>query len=160
MHCHVLMHMETGMMGSLLVVNGGEAAFPQFGHDDSSLPVGVPCMAMVMGDGGGGPAMTATVKSTGDFQWRDDASGTPATTIKVGGTVTWINNGGGSHTVIGDNVAPFDTLMPPLNLTLTNLNDSASRVFTAVGNYGYHCGIHGGDPVTKTGMWGSVQVVP
>jgi FtsP/CotA-like multicopper oxidase with cupredoxin domain len=48
MHCHVLMHMDSGMMGSLLVVNGLEVAFPRFGHDDSSLPGGVPCMGPVM----------------------------------------------------------------------------------------------------------------
>jgi hypothetical protein len=50
--------------------------------------------------------------------------------------------------------------MPALNLTLTKLNDSASRVFTAVGNYGYHCGIHTGDPVCRTGMGGSCTSYP
>jgi plastocyanin len=165
MHCHVLMHMDTGMMGSLLIVNGGEAAFPRFGHDDSSLPVGVPCMAMVPGGGGGGTSMTATVRSTTNCEWKDDTSGTPETTIKVGGTVTWIYGGcEPNHTVISDNVPGFDTLIPPLNLAgATAVNPGGppqSRVFTAAGNYGYHCGIHTGDPVTKTGMWGIVHVVP
>jgi hypothetical protein len=34
MHCHVLYQMMSGMMGSLLVVKGGELAF--------GLPVGLP----------------------------------------------------------------------------------------------------------------------
>ncbi len=157
MHCHVLMHMGTGMMGSLLIVNGGELAFPAHGHDDSNLPVGVPCMPMVMPPTG--PPLTATVRSTGDCLWKDDASGTSETTIKVNGTVTWKYDGcPPDHTVTSDNVAPFDTLTPALNLS--PIPPDQSRVFTTVGNYGYHCNIHGGDPVTKTGMWGIVHVVP
>ncbi len=35
MHCHVPMHMMEGMVGSLLVINGGEAVTP--------LPVGRGC---------------------------------------------------------------------------------------------------------------------
>ncbi len=41
MHCHMLSHMMTGMMGSLLIVGGGELAL--------ALPVGVPCE---LGDNG------------------------------------------------------------------------------------------------------------
>jgi hypothetical protein len=154
MHCHVLMHMDTGMMGSLLIVHGGEVASPKHGHDDSNLPVGVPCMPVAMG---AGPGLTATVRGKSACQWIDDASGTPETTIKVNGTVTWIFEGcGPSHTVVSDNVAPFTTLAPPLNLAIP---PNASATFTAVGNYGYHCGIHGGDPVARTNMWGIVHVV-
>src|SRR5581483_1267642 len=43
MHCHVLAHMMDGMMGSLLIVNGGELA-PPF----APLPSGQPCPTMPM----------------------------------------------------------------------------------------------------------------
>src|SRR5260370_20733479 len=49
MHCHVLNHMMTGMMGSLLVIRGGEIVL--------ELPRGKPCPSMAMppmGGGGGG----------------------------------------------------------------------------------------------------------
>jgi hypothetical protein len=154
MHCHVLQHMDHGMMGSLLIVNvGGGLALP--------LPKGMPCEMPEMDEGGGGmppggASLTATVKSTGDCKWRDDASGTPETTIKVGGTVTWQEAGCNGHTVIGDNVPPFTTLSPALNLTVL----PANRTFNTVGDFGYHCGIHGGNPVTKQDMYGVVHVVP
>jgi plastocyanin len=142
------------MMGSLLIV-------PEAGGPALALPQGMPCEMPEMdggddggGDGGGAP-MTATVQSTGDCKWMDVASGTPETTIKVGGTVTWQEAGCGGHTVISDNVPPFTTLAPPLNLS----GLPQSRTFTAVGDYGYHCGIHGGNPVTKQDMYGIVHVV-
>jgi plastocyanin len=46
MHCHVLVHMMDGMMGSLLVIMRGELAL--------GLPTGEPCTAMGGGHGGGG----------------------------------------------------------------------------------------------------------
>lgn len=141
MHCHVLRHMMHGMMGSLLVVNGGELALP--------LPAGVPCNMHEMPPPDGEP-MTATVKSTSGCTWRDDASGTPETTIMVGGTVTWQEDGCGAHTVIHSGLPSFSDVMA--------LPDS--RTFTAAGDYKYFCGIHGGDPVAKTGMWGIIHVVP
>jgi plastocyanin len=156
MHCHVLMHMDQGMMGSLLIINaGGGVALP--------LPKGRPCpMAMPSGGGGtgGGAPMTATVKDTSSCQWRDDVSGTPETTIKVGGTVTWTDTGscGGGHTVTSANVAPFGTLTPPMNLTLGGT--SQAHTFPTAGAYGYHCNVHGGNPVNKSGMWRIVHVVP
>lgn len=145
MHCHVLSHMMMGMMGSLLVVNGGELAL--------ALPVGVPCEMEDHGGGmppDGGAPMTSTVKSTGACEWRDDTSGTPETTIMVGGTVTWEAAGCGGHTVISSGAPAFADLnaLP------------GSRTFNAAGDYKYFCGIHGGDPVAKTGMWGIVHVVP
>lgn len=88
--CHVLGHMHStlggGMMGSLLVIQGGESAFgPHFG-----LPLGEPCHGAVQPPD---PVLTANVRSTAGCQWRDDTSGTPETTIKVNGTVTWFDNG-------------------------------------------------------------------
>jgi FtsP/CotA-like multicopper oxidase with cupredoxin domain/plastocyanin len=146
MHCHVLSHMMMGMMGSLLIVNGGELAL--------ALPVGVPCEMHEMGDdggnGGGDAPMTATVKSTGSCTWNDDASGTPETTIMVSGTVTWEEAGCGGHTVISSGAPAF----ADLNALPGN------RTFNVAGDYKYFCDIHGGDPVAKTGMWGIVHVVP
>jgi plastocyanin len=158
MHCHVLGHMMSdfmgGMMGSLLIIQGGELAL--------GLPSGEPCH-MPMPPGPGVP-MTASVRSTDNCTWRDDATGTPETTIKVGGTVTWWDAGGlcPNHTVVSDNMPPFDTLSPPLASPLlpTPPAPGFSHTFTTVGNFGYHCGVHSGNPVTKTGMWGIVHVVP
>jgi FtsP/CotA-like multicopper oxidase with cupredoxin domain/plastocyanin len=148
MHCHVLRHMMTGMMGSLLVVNGGNLAL--------TLPVGVPCEMPKMDGGGtppnGGPAMTATVRGgTVNCTWTDVASGTPETTIKVGGNVRWEQVPGcGNHTV--------ESVGTPSFADVNTLPDS--RTFNTAGDYGYRCGIHGGDPVAKTDMWGIVHVVP
>lgn len=145
MHCHVLSHMMSGMMGSLLIVKGGEFA--------STLPRGVPCEMPGMDDGGmppDAPPLMATVKSTSDCKWRDDTSGTPETTIKVGGMVTWQADGCGGHTVISSGAPSFADVM-----TLPG-----NRTFGAAGDYKYFCGIHGGDPVAKTGMWGIIHVKP
>ena len=154
MHCHVLNHMMDGMMGSLLIIRGGELAL--------LMPSGVPCPDHGGGGGGGhdgggghnggggGAPMTSTVKSTNSCQWRDDTSGTPETTIKVGGTVTWQEAGCGGHTIISSGSPSFPNLM-----TLPG-----NRTFAAAGDYKYFCGIHGGDPVAKTGMWGIIHVVP
>ena len=113
MHCHVMSHMKLGMMGSLLVVSGGALALP--------LPVGVPCEIPAPDNGA---PLTATVKSTGNCTWRDDASGTPETTIKVGGTVTWQEAGCGAHTVISSGSPSFSNL--------TTL--PGSRTFNSVGD--------------------------
>ncbi len=101
------------------------------------------------------PLMVATVRSTTDCKWRDDTSGTPETTIKVNGTVTWLPAGCGGHTVVSDNIPPFTTLTPALNDHIP-----FTKQFTAVGDYGYHCDIHGGDPGARTDMWGIVHVIP
>ena len=109
---------------------------------------------------------TATVKGS-NFKWQDDASGTPVTTIKVGGTVTWTVTGG-THQLervagsaangCGELEASFDSN----NLTS---GQSVSRTFTKVGTFGYHCGIHQGTPncTTPPGsgpMPGVIKVVP
>jgi len=171
MHCHVLMHMMSnlggGMMGSLLIVQGGELAL--------GLPSGEPCHAMAPPPG---PGITATVRSTSGCKWRDDASGTPETTIKVNGSVTWFDEGCSPHTVISVNAPPFDTLTPALaNNPVPAPPTGFTRQFTTVGHFAYECGVHGGDPVTAVGgaggnpmgpgvdspavgMWGIVHVVP
>jgi FtsP/CotA-like multicopper oxidase with cupredoxin domain len=147
MHCHFLNHMMMGMMGSLLIVKGGEFA--------STLPRGVPCEMPEM-DGGemppNGQPMTATVRGgTSQCTWTDIASGTPETTIMAGGTVTWEQVAGcGNHTVVSVGTPSFADLnaLP------------GSRTFNTPGDYKYQCGIHGGDPIAKSGMWGIIHVAP
>lgn len=109
---------------------------------------------------------TASVKGS-NFQWRDDVSGTPVTTIKVGGSVTWTITGG-THQL--ERVAPsaangcdeLDASFDSANLTS---GQTVTRTFTKVGTFGYHCGIHLGDPNCKTPpgtgrMPGVIKVVP
>lgn len=109
---------------------------------------------------------TAGVKGS-NFKWQDDVSGTPVTTIKVGGTITWTITGG-THKL--ERVASsatngcdeLDASFDSANLTS---GQTASRTFSKVGTFGYHCGIHGGTPNCKTPpgsgpMPGVIKVVP
>ena len=112
---------------------------------------------------------TASVKGS-NFKWQDDVSGTPVTTIKVGGTVTW-TIAGGTHRL--ERVAPSaangcDELEASFDSDDLDKGQSVSRTFTKVGTFGYHCGIHGGNPNCKTppgntsptNMPGVIKVVP
>lgn len=93
---------------------------------------------------------TAAVKGS-NFKWTDDVSGTPVTTIKVGGTVTWtIVNG--THKLEAGAPSPAngcdqqDASFDSQNLSA---GQSVSRTFTKAGTFGYLCGIHGGTPNCK-----------
>lgn len=94
---------------------------------------------------------TATVKIS-NFKFQDDASGTPVTTIKVGGTVTWTVTQG-VHSLEGvagsaaNGCGNLESSFDSDNLTS---GKSVSRTFNTVGTFGYHCGIHRGDPNCKT----------
>lgn len=111
---------------------------------------------------------TAKVKNVG-LKWQDEASGTPVTTIKVGGTVTWTTTPGPPHSLKREAPssengcqeldASFDT---PGNITP---GQPVTRTFDKVGVYGYHCGIHGGKanctaPPGDGQMPGVIKVVP
>jgi plastocyanin len=107
--------------------------------------------------------MTATVKGS-NFKWTDDASGTPVTTIKVGGTVTWTATGKHSlERVAGsptNGCAELDD-----SFDSEEIKGPVSRTFTKVGTFGYHCGFHLGNPNCKTPpgdgpMPGVIKVVP
>ena len=64
-----------------------------------------------------------------DFQF------TPSkVTIKVGGTVTWTNEGSSVHTVTADD-ASFDSGQLQKGKTF-------SRTFDSTGTFSYHCSIH------------------
>ena len=109
---------------------------------------------------------TATVKGS-NFKWQDDASGTPVTTIKVGGTITWTVTGG-THKlerVAGTAANGCDQLDASFDSNNLTSGQSVTRTFTKVGTFGYHCGIHLGDPNCKTppgsgAMPGVIKVVP
>lgn len=140
MHCHVLSHMTTGMMGSLLIVNGGEFA--------SALPKGVPCpedssheggMDGMNGGGGEKPKLTIVVKNfqftpnnatvasgtevTFDFQ---EANHTVVTSSHPNASDISINNGGG----------PGDAVPSGQQRKVTVTGSSGGQI-------NYNCGIHG-----------------
>ena len=109
---------------------------------------------------------TATVKGS-NFKWQDDVSGTPVTTIKVGGTITWTITGG-THQL--ERVAPSaangcEELEASFDSSNLTSGQSVSRTFTKAGTFGYHCGIHKGNPNCKAPpgsgpMPGVIKVVP
>jgi FtsP/CotA-like multicopper oxidase with cupredoxin domain/plastocyanin len=142
MHCHVLSHMMQGMMGSLLIVRGGELAFP--------LPVGVPCghdMGEMDGGGGGGEggqAHQVSIENPGDNGFVPKVL-----TINVGDTVTWKNNDAVQHTA-SKTAGPgptFDTGVIAAGAT------SAPVLFNTAGTQSYRCNIH-------TNMTATIQVNP
>jgi FtsP/CotA-like multicopper oxidase with cupredoxin domain/plastocyanin len=135
MHCHVLQHMMTGMMGSLLIVNGGELAF--------QLPRGVPCPAEIPGGGNGGTGGPQTVTvHVQDFQFA------PATVaIKVGDTLHWVWDGN-NHSTTADGGA-WDS-------GVHNSGFTFDHMFMSAGTFPYFCSIHGGPG--GQGMHGSVTV--
>jgi plastocyanin len=109
---------------------------------------------------------TATVKGS-NFKWQDDVSGSPVTTIKVGGAITWTITGG-THKLekvaasAANGCDELDASFDSGNLTS---GQTVSRTFAKVGTFGYHCGIHQGNPNCKappgTGpMPGVIKVVP
>ena len=132
MHCHVLNHMMTGMMGSLLIVRGGELAF--------GLPAGVPCPP---GTGGGGGQQTKVVHLT------TAATFSPANImINAGEAVDWKWDNTDQHSVTSDTPG-FDSGV------LTG--PTFSHTFPAAGTFAYHCVIHGGPG--GIGMSGTVTVM-
>ena len=106
---------------------------------------------------------TASVKGS-NFKWVDDASGTRITTIKVGGTVTWTAEGTHSlERVAASATNGCDELEDSFNSE--EIDKPVTRTFTKAGTFGYHCGIHKGNPNCKTpgsssGMSGIIKVVP
>ena len=130
MHCHVLNHMMDGMMGSLLVVNGGEFV--------TALPVGEPC------ETDAAPTNTVVVKNT---------SFTPNALAVAAGTVVTFDFQEVDHTVMNVsavNASPFNISAnhPPGAFNPVDAVPAGSqRSVTIVGSPGgmikYQCGIHG-----------------
>ncbi|MEP6691051.1 MAG: multicopper oxidase domain-containing protein [Gemmatimonadaceae bacterium] len=132
MHCHVLAHMMDGMMGSLLIINGGEsAAIP--------LPSGKPCPTMPINtppppSGGGGSTSTT---HTVNVQYPNFSAPT-SPPVKVGDTVKFHNLDGFEHSVV------WDTGGAPANSPPGVLNGGGnwSVVVSSANTFNYHCGIH------------------
>jgi FtsP/CotA-like multicopper oxidase with cupredoxin domain len=135
MHCHVLNHMMTGMMGSLLIVKGGELA--------GVLPSGVACPP-----DSGVPTLTKEVHLTTNatFSPKDIM-------VNAGDTVKWIWDDPTQHTVTSDiNAWPDSGVKdggPPF--------PTFPVTFNSPGLFKYHCNIHGGP--NGVGMSGSVMVM-
>lgn len=139
MHCHVLGHMMSskggGMMGSLLVIQGGELAL--------GLPTGEPCPADPGGHGHGseGPKPEPEgpkPEPTGEKHIVDIRNLTFSPnpiTIHQGDTVEWENNDGQKHT---------STNEPNGDLWDISMEDGqhGSHTFTEAGTYRYFCEIH------------------
>jgi plastocyanin/FtsP/CotA-like multicopper oxidase with cupredoxin domain len=130
MHCHVLTHMMDGMMGSLLVIQGGELAF--------GLPSGEPC-----------PQEAGVAILGGSFE-------PPNITIMVGEKVRWTNTDG-THTVSSNRSSGQAFTCSPVSGEVfdsspMNNGDVFEHTFNSPGTYAYHCEIHG------CGMSGTVVV--
>ena len=145
MHCHLLTHMMQGMMGSLLIIGGGETA--------GALPMGEPCPAgavaqpntVVVKNIAFTPNMLAVSSGTSvmfDFQ---ESPHTVTTTSRTGAaSAIEINGGPGGNNPANAGVAvPF----PP----------AVQKSVVVTGNPGdminYMCGIHG------AGMAGMIQII-
>lgn len=144
MHCHVLMHMGQGMMGSLLIIGGGEAA--------GSLPMGEPCPTgttaqpntVVIKNVAFTPNMLAVASGTTvnfDFQ----ESFHSVTTVSHTGASSSIEINGGLG---GNNPANSGTPVP--------VPPAGPRSVVVTGNPGdminYQCGIH------LAAMTGMIQI--
>jgi plastocyanin/FtsP/CotA-like multicopper oxidase with cupredoxin domain len=143
MHCHVLSHMMMGMMGSLLIITGGELAL--------SLPVGVPCEHGGNGghNGGGGGGATHTVDMQGSVYVPQNLM------IAAGDTVQFVNKDGFQHTV------DWDSPGSPANSGNISAAGAAGDKYTTpamgtAGTFNYHCAFHG---AAGAGMHGSITVM-
>lgn len=138
MHCHVLNHMMDGMMGSMLVIQGGELCLP--------LAVGEPC-GEVMPPGGGGAI---------DVNILGGAFDPPNLMIMTGQTVRWTNILAIPHTVTSN---PGSIACSPTSTeafaspVLSNVGDIFEHTFTTPGTFAYHCEVHG------CGMAGTLTVM-
>jgi FtsP/CotA-like multicopper oxidase with cupredoxin domain len=140
MHCHVLNHMMDGMMGSLLVVNGGALA--------GALPKGVECPPPT---GEGPPTGVVhtvllhplTPGGVPEFDPKD-------ITIAVGDSIHWDWGDGAPHSTTSDS-GLWDSGVK------TGLAESFDRAFASSGVFPYHCSIHGA--TGGIGMSGTVTVI-
>jgi plastocyanin len=139
MHCHVLNHMMDGMMGSLLVVNGGELA--------TALPRGMSCpMDMTGGDE---TAHTVLLHPVGSNP--SPVFDPQNITIGVGQTVHWKWADAQPHSATSDDGTTFDSAVH------TGAGFVFDHTFTSPGTFPYHCAIHGANG--GVGMAGTVTVL-
>ncbi len=143
MHCHVLSHMMGGMMGSLLIVGGGETA--------STLPSGVPCP-------------TAVVATPNTFVVQNTLFTPVSITASSGATVNFdfeeaghtVTTSTGSASNIEIN-GPNGLGTSPTNKTVAVTPIPTMKTFMVMGNLGdqikFECGIHGPN------MHGTITIV-
>jgi plastocyanin/FtsP/CotA-like multicopper oxidase with cupredoxin domain len=141
MHCHVLTHMMDGMMGSLLIVNGGEAA--------TTLPRGAPCPPD-MGGGGGGTGTVHVVKLHAPSPNQPPIFDPSTLPIAVGDIVRWQWDDSLPHSTTSD-TALWDSGVH------TGTPFTFDHTFTGPGSFAYHCAIHGA--TGGVGMSGTVTVI-
>jgi plastocyanin len=140
MHCHVLGHMHDGMMGSLLVVQGGQFAFAlprgEPCHDEEEEP---PAAGIVeVTDFAFTPNVIEVASGstlTFDFQAANHTVMTVSTTM--GATPISINNGGGDT----------DAISPVPQQQVATISGMPGAEID------YQCGIHGGL------MTGTIKIV-
>ena len=134
MHCHVLTHMMDGMMGSLVVRNGGELALRDLPSGDPTLPCPMPGMGGGMGGG------TSTVQAINDVGNPTGFSWSPANlTVNKNDSVVFQNISAGPHSVVWDPVPGAPPSVPVFNAGTSSSPVSMSNT----GTFNYHCGIHG-----------------
>lgn len=121
MHCHVPMHMMHGMVGSLLVIKGGELAMP--------LPEGQACPPDPV------PPESPREPKTFDVEVTDEAFKPVRVYILPGDSVRWTNNTRTYHSAVADDGS--------WTTGLINFGLSATQKFTALGEHPYHCGYEG-----------------
>jgi plastocyanin/FtsP/CotA-like multicopper oxidase with cupredoxin domain len=137
MHCHVLNHMMEGMMGSLLIIDGGEFAGP--------LPVGEPCPPDTGGNGGGGTGGGGvTVHLTTGDQFSPQN-----VMINAGQTVSWQWDAAVQHSVTSDVSGAFDSGI--------QTGPTFTKTFAGPGVFPYHCQLHGASG--GIGMAGTITVM-
>ena len=136
MHCHLLNHMDDGMMGSLLVIQPGQFAF--------GLPKGEPCpmdpvpATVVVKNVAFTPnyiEVAAGSTLTFDFQESPHTVKTASTTMGAPGIS--INNGGGD----------LDPILPIPQQKVVTINGMPGALIN------YECGIHG------PAMHGQIKIV-
>jgi plastocyanin len=114
------------------------------------------CSSEPTGNGsgcGGNYTSGVTIISAADNYTFSPANASAA----LGQSICFQNKGTILHDIVGDSVNPGDSawahgpehaLAPGLPVILG----------LGVGDYYYHCKIHGGNPVAQTGMWGKISV--
>lgn len=125
MHCHVLGHMHDGMMGSLLVVQGGQPA--------GTLPRGAPCHEEEDGDGVPPPGVTVQITN--------NVFNPQTVTVSPGQTVTWQWQPGAiAHSATSVQAGKWDSGVrsapaPTFSHTFTAAD--------AMQTFRYYCAVHG-----------------
>ena len=136
MHCHVLNHMTEGMMGTLLVVQGGSLAL--------GLPVGVPCPGMAAP-----PVPPQPGQATVRVGMNNTLTFNPSDLSVPSGTMVTFDFQTGFHTVTTDSTSGGATAIEVNNGggPSDGITAPAQRTVTVSGGPGgqinYHCGVHG-----------------